>query len=85
MSSARTVVVSGGGTGIGRAVARRLAGRGQHVTVTGRRREPLDQVAAGSRLIDVVAADVSTVAGAESVAAGIRSSDRACAGMRLGG
>jgi 3-oxoacyl-[acyl-carrier protein] reductase len=81
MSSVRTVVVSGGGTGIGRAVARRLAGGGQHVTVTGRRRAPLDRVAAASGLVDVVAADVSTVAGAESVAARIRLAERACAGV----
>jgi NAD(P)-dependent dehydrogenase (short-subunit alcohol dehydrogenase family) len=74
VNSARTVVVSGGGTGIGRAVAGRLAGSGQHVTVVGRRRAPLDEVAAGSELVDVMPADVSTVPGAESVAAGLRGS-----------
>ena len=82
MSSVHTVVVSGGGTGIGRAVAHRLAGGGQHVTVVGRRRDPLDQAAAKfAPLIDVVAADVSTTAGAESVAAHVRASARACAAV----
>ncbi len=81
MSSVRTVVVSGGGTGIGRAVAGRLAASGQHVTVTGRRRQPLEEVAAGSELIDMLPADVSTAAGAESVAAGLRSAGRACTGV----
>jgi NADP-dependent 3-hydroxy acid dehydrogenase YdfG len=69
MNSVRTVVVSGGGTGIGSAVARRLAGGGRPVTIVGRRRDRLDQVAAPfAPLIDVVAADVATVAGAEAVA-----------------
>lgn len=82
MDAERTVVVSGGGTGIGSAVARRLASRGQHVTIVGRRRDRLDQVAASfAPLIDVVAADVGTVAGASAVVSVLRSSRRACAGI----
>lgn len=38
--------MSGGGTGIGAAVARRLAAAGAHVVVTGRRREPVEAVSA---------------------------------------
>jgi meso-butanediol dehydrogenase/(S,S)-butanediol dehydrogenase/diacetyl reductase len=38
-------IVSGGGTGIGAATARRFAGEGAKVVVTGRRAEPLDAVA----------------------------------------
>jgi meso-butanediol dehydrogenase / (S,S)-butanediol dehydrogenase / diacetyl reductase len=38
--------VSGGGTGIGAATARRLAAAGAHVVVMGRRREPVERVAA---------------------------------------
>jgi meso-butanediol dehydrogenase / (S,S)-butanediol dehydrogenase / diacetyl reductase len=42
----RGAIVTGGGTGIGAAIARRLAADGFAVAVTGRRREPLDEVAA---------------------------------------
>lgn len=38
-------VITGGGTGIGAAIARRLHGAGARVTLMGRRREPLQQVA----------------------------------------
>jgi NAD(P)-dependent dehydrogenase (short-subunit alcohol dehydrogenase family) len=40
----RQVVVTGGGTGIGRAVAARFAAGGDEVVVTGRRQEPLAEV-----------------------------------------
>ncbi|MFI7320814.1 SDR family NAD(P)-dependent oxidoreductase [Streptomyces venezuelae] len=46
MARARTVLITGGGTGIGRAIARLFAERGDSVFVTGRRREPLDRLAA---------------------------------------
>jgi NAD(P)-dependent dehydrogenase (short-subunit alcohol dehydrogenase family) len=38
-------LVTGGGTGIGLAIARALAGQGAEVTITGRRREVLEQAA----------------------------------------
>lgn len=41
----RVVVVTGGGTGIGRAIALRFAAGGDRVFVTGRRREPLEETA----------------------------------------
>ena len=40
----RVVVITGGGTGIGAAIARRYADEGAHVVVVGRRREPLAEV-----------------------------------------
>ncbi len=42
----RVAVVTGGGTGMGRAIAARLAGCGDTVVITGRRREVLDTAAA---------------------------------------
>ncbi|MDQ3937151.1 MAG: SDR family NAD(P)-dependent oxidoreductase, partial [Chloroflexota bacterium] len=44
--AAQVAVVTGGGTGIGGAVARRLAAEGAAVEVTGRRAEPLAAIAA---------------------------------------
>ena len=41
----KTAVVTGGGTGIGRAIACRLAKEGAGVAICGRRLEPLEQVA----------------------------------------
>jgi len=77
-----TVVVSGAGTGIGRAVALRLAGDGMHVTAVGRRKEPLERVADElSGQADVVVADVSTPEGARAVAGHVDSTGRRCAGV----
>ncbi|AHH99361.1 SDR family oxidoreductase [Kutzneria viridogrisea] len=46
MSKNRVVAITGGGTGIGAAVAQRYAAEGAQVVVLGRRREPLAEVAA---------------------------------------
>jgi len=42
----RSVLITGGGTGIGAACARRLASEGMQVALLGRRRGPIEQVAA---------------------------------------
>ena len=44
----KVALITGGGTGIGRAVARALVSEGAKVVVTGRREEPLAQLAAES-------------------------------------
>ncbi len=51
----RVVVITGGGTGIGAAIAERYAAEGARVAVVGRRREPLDAVAAATGALAVVA------------------------------
>lgn len=80
--SATTVVVSGAGSGIGRAVAQRLAGEGHHVTVVGRRREPIEHLAADlGPQAEAIAADVGTDRGAATVAAHVASGGRSCAGV----
>lgn len=60
------VVVTGGGTGIGAAVARALAARGDQVVVCGRRRGPLDAVAADTGAT-VVVGDTATDEGVAHV------------------
>lgn len=55
MSPARSVLVTGGGTGIGAACARRLAADGMRVAVLGRRKEPLEQVAGETGGLAIVA------------------------------
>ncbi|WP_308468010.1 SDR family NAD(P)-dependent oxidoreductase [Rathayibacter soli] len=57
----KMVVVSGGGTGIGAAVARRYAAEGARVAILGRRSDPLELVAAETGALPVVA-DVSDTA-----------------------
>jgi NAD(P)-dependent dehydrogenase (short-subunit alcohol dehydrogenase family) len=48
-------LVTGGGSGIGAAIARRLAGDGFQVCISGRRREPLEAVARETGAMAVVA------------------------------
>jgi len=69
----RLYIVSGGGTGIGRAIARRLAGDGDHVLVVGRRRDVLARAAAeiddevGGKHVSLHVADVSDPSAVASV------------------
>ena len=58
----KTAVVTGGGTGIGLAVAQRLASGGAHVFVTGRRRDELEKAVVAIGNATAVSADVSVAA-----------------------
>jgi NAD(P)-dependent dehydrogenase (short-subunit alcohol dehydrogenase family) len=60
-----TVVITGAGTGIGEACARRLAAQGANLVLIGRRREPLQRVAeqTGGLVLVGDAADSATWAG----------------------
>ena len=62
----RVVLVTGGGTGIGAAVARQLAKAGDRVVICGRRPEPLQRVAEPTDALAVVA-DVSEASGVTTV------------------
>jgi meso-butanediol dehydrogenase/(S,S)-butanediol dehydrogenase/diacetyl reductase len=62
----RAVIVTGAGTGIGAAVVRRLASGGASVVLAGRRRAPLEHVAAETGQTFVVA-DASTEEGVERI------------------
>ncbi|TVR75392.1 MAG: SDR family NAD(P)-dependent oxidoreductase, partial [Spirochaetaceae bacterium] len=52
-------LVTGGGTGLGRAIALMLAEAGARVVVVGRRLEPLEEVAASSPRIEARRYDVT--------------------------
>lgn len=55
----RHVIVSGGGTGVGRAIALAMALAGAKVTVLGRRQKPLREVAGQHKFIGWVTCDVT--------------------------
>lgn len=57
--SGQHALITGGGTGIGAAIARALAEEGAKLTLVGRRRDKLEDVALGNEGIAVFAADVT--------------------------
>lgn len=72
----RTAVVSGGGTGMGRAMTARLVGNGHHVVIIGRRAGVLETTAeelsgVGPGKVSWLAADLSSPQDAERAAAGV--------------
>ena len=57
-TSGNTILMTGGGSGIGEALAHRFHDRGDTVIVAGRRREALEQAAAGRERIHTAVLDV---------------------------
>ena len=53
------VLITGGGTGIGAAIAGRLAGEGARLTLVGRRRAPLEAIAGACGQAVAISADVT--------------------------
>ena len=66
--AAQTAIVTGGGTGVGAAIALELAERGARVVVTGRRREPIDAVAARHERIEARVCDATDAGATEALA-----------------
>lgn len=71
-SGVRAAIVTGAGTGIGAAVARRLAHEGFGIVLSGRRAGPLEEVASGLEHAVIVPGDVGDPAHAEELARAAR-------------
>ena len=64
----RHALITGGGTGIGAAIAHALAGAGASVSIAGRRRAPLEEVAASLKNAVAITADVTRESDCEAMA-----------------
>jgi NAD(P)-dependent dehydrogenase (short-subunit alcohol dehydrogenase family) len=69
--TARHVLVTGAGAGIGRATARRFLAEGWEVTLLGRRRDALDGTAQGHPAARIIPCDVGEPAQVEAAFAGL--------------
>jgi NAD(P)-dependent dehydrogenase (short-subunit alcohol dehydrogenase family) len=67
MSTSRIAIVTGGGSGLGRAIARKLGGAGYVVALAGRRLEALEETGAGLPDSFAVRTDVSDPASVEAL------------------
>ena len=66
--SGNTILVTGGGSGIGEALAQRLHDRGNKIIVAGRRQEALARATAGRANMAAMTLDVDTAEGVEEFA-----------------
>ena len=66
MTEPRTIVITGAGSGIGRATARRFLDAGWHVGLLGRRAEALAETAAGADRALVLPCDVTDAAAVDA-------------------
>ncbi len=74
----RLALVTGGGSGIGRALAIELAASGYRVIICGRRHASLEETARSSGAgIHIVACDLATLAGRAKLVAAVRDTGRA--------
>jgi uncharacterized oxidoreductase len=67
-TSGNTILMTGGGSGIGAALTHRFHDRGDTVIIAGRRREALEHAAAGRERIHVVTLDVEDPAAVDAFA-----------------
>jgi NAD(P)-dependent dehydrogenase (short-subunit alcohol dehydrogenase family) len=70
----RHALITGGGTGIGAAIARLLSDNGAAVSLVGRRKPPLEKTAASLKRAQAIAADVSREADCAAMAVAARTS-----------
>lgn len=78
----RTVLLTGGGTGIGRALARQLADKGNSVLICGRRLEPLQETATVSKGIYPHRGDLTSSYDIQQMLSAIELTQRMLDGLR---
>ena len=69
--SQRTVAVTGGGSGMGRVIARRFAGQGDFVYILGRTKSRLLETAEGAKSIESIVCDVTDTTSVSNAIQGI--------------